>query len=380
MTTNLSGTRAEQRARLIHREIVQLLQLGAVAIIAFFLIRSLAADNRETVLRSGAEWYQRGSRELAEGHTGAAVAAFRRATLSHRTEAKYVLALADALSRQHQNELARAALLELRESTPESPQVNLQLARLAVTSGDAAEAVSYYHNTLYAPWRAGDEDERRAVRLELVDFLLQRKQAGNAVAELTALAADSPDTASAHRQLATRFAAAGDPRTALAQFQAVLRHAPADQPALVGAGDAAFALGEFSLARRYLGGVRDGEAPVVEKRDLVDLIIASDPLAPRLGAAERRRRLTTDLAYATARVNECSAATTANGPALPADLRTRSSALETELRSGHVGMDVIEDGLDVVADLLVLAARHCAPSPRDRALRIVTERHASERR
>ena len=42
--------------------------------------------------------------------------------------------------------------------------------------------------------------------------------------------------------------------------------------ALTGAGEAAFELGQYQLARRYLRGIPGGDTRLVEKRDLVDLI------------------------------------------------------------------------------------------------------------
>ena len=177
MPTDASTDRADALARFIHREILQLLLLGALAVAAFFVTRALAASNRETTLNNGAEWYQRGTNLAREGDLAEAVESFRRAAVTNRREPKYVLALADALSRQHQNDAARAALLSLRGSMPEDPEVNLRLARLAARRGDIAETVSYYQNTLYAPRRAGENEQRRRVRLELIDFLLGRKQA-----------------------------------------------------------------------------------------------------------------------------------------------------------------------------------------------------------
>ena len=196
MATDPAATPNDARARLIHREIVQLLQLGVLAVAAFFLTRALAESNRDTTRRNGAEWYERGTQLLAGGEAERAVTAFRRAVVTNRQEPKYVLALAGALARQHQNDAARASLLALRESAPEHPEVNLQLARLAAARTDIAEAVRYYHSTLYAPWPREDEERRRQVRLELIDFLLRHGQTESGISELVALSTDVPDQAS----------------------------------------------------------------------------------------------------------------------------------------------------------------------------------------
>src|SRR6188474_1345492 len=105
------------------------------------------------------------------------------------------------------------------------------------------------------------------------DRLPPRPEAGDsAIAELVALATDIPDEPTAHLELASRFARAGDRRNALTQFQSALRRAPGDLRALTGAGEAAFELGQYQLARRYLRGIPGGDTRLVEKRDLVDLI------------------------------------------------------------------------------------------------------------
>jgi Flp pilus assembly protein TadD len=377
MATDSSTDRADALARLIHRETVQLLLLGALAVAAFFVTRALAASNRETTLGNGVEWYRRGTSLARDGDLAGAVESFRRAAMTNRREPTYVLALADALSRQAQNEAARTALLSLRESRPEDPEVNLRLGRLAAGRGDIAEAVSYYRNTLYAPWRTGDHDRRRQVRLELIDFLLGRTLTDSAIAELMALTADMPDEPAAHLELAYRFARAGDTRNALTQFQHALRRAPRDMEALAGAGNAAFELGEYQLARRYLRGIPRGDTGLAEKRDLVDLIIAGDPLLPRLGAAERRQRLSGGLSYARDRLAGCHPET--SGQVAP-ELQRRVQSLERELQSRRVDTDAIEEGLDVIAQLIGTATRQCPPSLRDRALVTIAQRHAADRR
>src|SRR5262249_27559796 len=119
----------EDRASLIHREILQLLLLILVAVGAFFVTRAIAADNHKMTLRDAAEWYERGERQLDAGHADQAIESFRRATVKHRNDKRYVLALAGALASTRQDEAARSALLALRESSPEDRDINLELAR-----------------------------------------------------------------------------------------------------------------------------------------------------------------------------------------------------------------------------------------------------------
>src|SRR5581483_9147544 len=168
------------------------------AVAAFFATRSLAASNRAMTLRDAADWYRRGQQALAEGRVAEAVDDFRRTTVRNRHDKTYVLALAGALARNGDDEAARGVLLALRESLPEDPETNLELARLAARGGDVPETMRYYHNALYAPWPPERTDERRIARLELVRFLLMHGQSNRALPELLAMAADLPDEPAAH--------------------------------------------------------------------------------------------------------------------------------------------------------------------------------------
>jgi Flp pilus assembly protein TadD len=373
-----------QRANLIHREIVRLTLLGAVAIVAFFVTRTIAASNREMSLRDAAEWYQRGEAQLASGDVGPAIDSFRRATVKHRWEKKYVLALARALARNRQDQAARGALLALRERAPEDPEVNLQLARLAAEQQDVTQALGYYHNTLYAPWSADQTDARRSVRLELVDFLLKNNQTSRAVSELLALSTDLPDDAPIHVQVAKRFLEAGDNGHALDQFQHALGTSPADGDALAGAGEAAFRLANYPLARRYLRRAPDTIDDVRATSEVVELVISNDPLASRLRSAERQRRLIAEFAYAKQRLSECMA-TLSNSRAPTDDERAlgdQADSFEAQLRPPAIHeTDTIESGVELICRLETAATKACPPaSPHDRALLLIAHSHGVDQR
>ena len=372
----------EPGAQIIHRELVQLVQLGLLAVAAFLLTRALAASTHAVIQRDAATWYERGAALAARGDLAPAIAAFRRASALDHHQPRYVLALADALAQHQDNDTARALLLTLRESMPEHADVNLRLARLATARHDVTEALHYYRHTLYATWNVNQEGRRRRVRLELIDFLLGHQQANTATAELIAVSADTADEPAAHMELASRFARAGDQRRALAQFQGALRRSPREPAALAGAGEAAFELGEYELARRYFRSTARNTPALADKRELVDLVLAGDPLAPRLGARQRRTRLAADLAYARERLAACPSMNIDTSPAANVSaLRQDSEELAARLRSpGGMDMDSLEEGVDLIARIEREAARTCAPSLRDRALLLIAERHAEGRR
>ena len=270
------------QARLLRRQIFQLSALILIVVTAFFATRALAASNRSMRLADGAEWYARGQRQMAHGDIPRAVDAFRRATVASRTDTRYVLALARALALDGQNDAARRALLTLRETAPEDVGINLALARLAADGGDVTTASRYYHNALYAPWRDDQAAARRAVRIELVDVLLAHERVAPALSELLVLSANLPDDPALQREVARRFAAAGDLRHALDEFERALRTMPDDAGALAGAGQAALALGDYARARRYLD--RKRQLPRAHASIEV-LIIADGPLLDEIAGA-----------------------------------------------------------------------------------------------
>ncbi len=298
----------------VHREILQTAALVVVAIAAFVFTRAIAASSRTTTLKDAEAWYQRGREQVAHGQLESAIASFRRATVRNRVERRYVLALAHALALQHETEPARSALLALRESFPEDPEINLELARLAAQRQDVTEAVRFYHNALYAPWPSEAADARRAARLELIEFLLNHAQSGRALSELLAVANDLPDQLRLYDKVGQLFTRAGDYRHALDQFQHALAVDPADPTALAGAGISAFHLGDFARARTFLRKAPTDRSDVVHAREVADLILSKDPLVNRIGNAERRRRLIADIDYVEDRLARCLAGRTANPP------------------------------------------------------------------
>jgi Flp pilus assembly protein TadD len=378
--SNDPATDIAEGTALIHREIGQLSVLILIAAAAFFATRSIAASNRTMSLRDAADWYQRGQQALGQGQTTDAIEAFRRTTVRNRNDKTYTLALAQALMRNGDDEAARGVLQALRDSLPEDPEINLQLGRLAARQDDVTEAARFYHNALYAPWPADRTEERRAVRVELVRLLVAHNQSGRALAELQALAADLPDEPSAHVQIGTLFADAGDEAHALDQFQRALRLAPADGAALAGAGLSAFRLGRYTLARTYLRRAPVSVGDVAATRDLVESVLSNDPLASRLGPMERRRRLVADLEYARQRWSECLAAR--------ADTRSDDAGLQRETDqfldrlkkpTSVLDQDMSEAGVDLVDRLARNIVKDCeTPAARDRALALIGRQHTGD--
>jgi Tfp pilus assembly protein PilF len=368
------------RAAFVHREVLLLGVLSAIAIAAFFLTRAVAANNRDMSLRDAAEWYAQGNRALVQGRVENAIDAFRRAMARDRENKTYALSLARALASHQDNAAARSLLLTLRDATPEDAEINLELARLAAREGDVDGARRFYHSALYAPWPIDLTDARRAVRFEFIRFLLMHHDPAHALPELLAATPELPDEAAAHVTTAQLFAEAGDQNHALEQFQRALQLARDDAKALAGAGQAAYQLGQFTQARDYLN--RAPRTPdVAATLALIDEVLADDPLAPRIGSRERARRLMANLEYARQRLEGCftGSPSSAQRPPENASLDDEATDFATNtFKSGTaaIDQDSLETGVDLLDRISSYIATHCAPmTPRDQAQLLISRRH-----
>ena len=112
----------------------------------------------------------------------------------------------------------------------------------------------YYHSAIYGVWPRDGETNRLKTRLELCQFLIARHDTSGAEAELIAFAAEIPNEGGGtlDEQAGELFLTVGDANRALVEFRRALAapHPPAGS--LRGAGLAAFQLGDYFQAERYL--------------------------------------------------------------------------------------------------------------------------------
>ena len=344
--------------------------LTTIAASAFVATRALAARAEHLAVQDAARWYTRGQEFLAESDADAAAVAFRRATMKHRGEKRYVLALAEALGRSGNRDPAARALLGLRELSPEDVDVNLALARLARARGDTSEAVRYYHHALYAP--AATAGSSRDLRFELVEFLLESDQQARAVSELIAASIDLPNDPSVRLDLADLFLRAGSPSRAAAQYQLILREDREHLRALEGAVRAAFELGDYRSAAAYR--LPDAASAEVIARVLVSRnVLSRDPLASRLSAAERRRRLLLNITYLEERYQACRGT-----PETPVEYPQPLLDLRTRARPAAIGRDTeaLESAMATIDRLREELEASCGPATSiDQALAIIARTH-----
>jgi len=346
---------------------------------AFFGTRAIAHDTEALRLRQAAAWFDAAQHASRDGNTEAALAGLRRAVSKDPGNRQYRLALANALATTDRHEEAKRVLLALREAQAEDPDTNLQLARLEARGADADAARRYYQNALTALWRPELTEQRRHVRTELIEFLLAHEERARALSELLVLAANLPQDAGVQVRVARMFLTAGDPRLALEHYASALRLNPKSPEALAGAGEAAFELADYNRALRYLKAVTPDDARVAELREVARLVLDGDPLAPRLGANERRRRVLLAFDQAMRRLETCLTDPSVGANASLEPLRDEAQAFQASLGlpRRREPRDLVDDGIDLAYRIERAVEERCgAPlAPLDRALLLIGRRH-----
>ncbi len=375
----------EGRVQLVHRELVLLVVLVIVAAAGFLLTRAVAAGNDRMRRQDAAAWYGAARQDLDDGRSADAITALRRAATKDPTNMRYQVALAAALASSHQDESARQVLVGLRETAPEDAEVNTELARLESRSGDLTNARRYYQSALNALWSPEQSERRRTLRLELIRLLLDHQEKSRALAELLILSAGLPGVAAPQVEAGRLLLEAGDPRSALDRFSEALKREPANATALSGAGVSAFALADYPRALHYLSLVPAPTAEIAEMRSLAELVLAHDPLAPRLPTNERFRRLVDAVTHARQRLADCLPLAPSDTPTHQAldVLQRESMAFEPSLtvKALHESPDTIETGIELVDRIEQATAKGCMPlAPLDRALALVGRLHRTAER
>jgi tetratricopeptide (TPR) repeat protein len=372
---------------MIQRE--PLLLAGLVVVIAaFFSLTTFAAHAYHRKQEQFARrWYTRGEEALKGSRPAEAAENFRNALAYSRDNDLYRLRLAQALMSDHRPQEARAHLLSLWEKEPGDGTLNLELARLAVMWGDTRQAIRYYHAAIYGVWPDNPAEHRLQMRFELSEYLLQRhtvQETKDAQAELVALVAElPPQDGAGQTRLGRLLLEAGLYARALAAFRSALNAQPNLVPALEGAGEAAFRMGEYETARRYLLPVVAQKAKDEHSQELLnlsELVLKLDPSMRGLSSRERARRALHDFQLALARGEACT-----NSPeAAPADQgltalvrQAKSTAPSEKLLAGNP--DEIEKTMGLTFKLEQAAAQCGSPRLEDKALALLGERQEAAR-
>jgi tetratricopeptide (TPR) repeat protein len=365
--------------RLAQRQLLILAALVATCVVLFLFTREAAARLERTRIQTAATWYARGQAALAAGDEDGAMAAFRAAMTNDPGSLPYSLALADALTAGARHDQARTLLLRVREEAPDDPRINTRLARLAAAGGDLPVAIRYYQNALYGAWDTGEDEAQRRLRIELIRLLLQRADRESALSQILVLSKNVPGEVEAYVQVGQLFLDARAPADAAEAFDRALQLEPAGGAALAGAGEALFQLADYAPAQRYLRAAVQAGAGLpgsAARLEVVRLILAGDPMAPRLSSNDRQRRLGLLLDRAVERLEACRLP--APEPALLA-LLAEATALRDSLGPGSVRRDpnLPETGVELIGRVEAFAAVSCGPgTPLDEALGLIARRRA----
>ena len=370
--------------RLYLRQQPVMLSIVAAIGIVFFLFVTFLSRTYYTQRQSlGNRWFQRGVADLQAKNYAAAVTEFRAALLYSRDDYDYQLNLAEALiGAKHAGE-ASAYLLNLWDREPEDGLVNLELARIAAQQGQIEQSIRHYHDAVYAAWPAGQEQKRRDARFELIELLLRTNAKTQAQAELIALAENVDDDPEQQQRIGDLFIRAQDYEHALASYRIVLKSKPSDPNAMAGAGNAAFALGRFALAKNYLsnaGALTPQNAQVTEQLKMSELVLKMDPYRPKIPVAERNRSVMRAFAAAGQRLRACEAAKrSAPQPGTPQlTLSDSWAAMKARLTEAELRRDpeLMDSTMELAFRIERQSDESCGPPVEaDQALLLIAKSH-----
>jgi tetratricopeptide (TPR) repeat protein len=296
---------------LARRTPLVLATLMLIAIAGFAAVSRLVTRLKANEKRIAWHTYEAGLAEVQAGRAELALEDFRAALVYDRDNPEYQLNLARALRETGWLDESEAYLLHLWDAAPQDSTINLALARLAARRGSTDDALRYYHNAIYGAWTSNSDENRRQTRFELIDFLLKQNAWPQAQAELLALAQVLPPDPAQRIKVAELFAEARAYQEALAEYESVLKGNSKDAAALAGAGEAAFQIGRYRTAVRYLeeSAKENPDDPHTRQRlQTATLVLETDPFLRRISDAERNRRITRAFAQAGDRLRSCAQA------------------------------------------------------------------------
>ena len=321
----LTPEERQLRQKLILRDSLALLSLFAIVIVLFFitlaLFHSFSVHRQELAQR----WLTRGENALRAGQPLVAIDALRSALAYAPDDENMQIELAEALAAARRTEEAVAYFNTLLEGRPGNGMINLQLARLAAKQGDEANALDHYQAALDGTWQGDGYVRRREVRLELAQYLIDRKHFDRARNQLLIAAGNAPDDVNIELQIAGLLETAQDPANALHLYKKGLQHRPARLTALQGAGRTAYALNHFLQAKQYLERTLNHpdfeKQPAEAQAQLRNMLSDADHIlllypGPELSVRGRAQRILGNKKIAQERLADCLSSKTTVPPAL----------------------------------------------------------------
>lgn len=370
-------------------EPVQLAVLTAIAVIFFVAVTGLSRLYRTQQESLGNRWYTRGTADLSTGNFNQAMLEFRTALRYSRDNYDYQLNLAESLLGLKRTQEAYAYFINLWERKPEDGVVNLELARIAAASSEQGQAERYYHNALYATWPGDQVVQRRETRVELIEYLLKIGADEQAQSELIALEANLGNDPVQQARLGDLFMRAHDYERALGAYRESWRSNRHNEAAAAGAGWAAFEVGEYAEAQKYLQAeltMNPKDTQSVERLKMTNLVLQMDPFHRGISVAHRNRMVVDAFATAGARLKLC--AIPVAGSSTSKQVQSNSPAMDPTLVDGWAELqgritprgldrdpDLVESAMDLVFEIEHQTASCGVVSPTDQALLLIAKSH-----
>lgn len=327
-------------------------------------------------------WYIQGQKALQAGKPAEALSDVRSARFHEPTDPAYQLRLARALVAMGRLDEAQSYLLRLWESDPANGPVNLELGLLAMKKAEIPQVITYFHNAIDGVWN-GQHVHRWQLREQLCEYLIAEGRRDEALAELTALSAETPDNAALRTQVANLFLKLEDNGIALKEYRRSLELDRNQPQAWLGAGKAAFALGDYQTARSELARAVAEDRANAEAARLLRLtqrVIEVDAFDRHASLRERYKRTIFAYRHALERLSICAASKreSLDVPTLQTELeKAYADAMnmkpEVKMEALQRNPDLLEREMNLVFRIERLTAMACgAPSSRlDQALLVI---------
>jgi tetratricopeptide (TPR) repeat protein len=365
------------------REPLVIVVLSLSAIAFFFLVSGLSGLYQRTLSSRARLWSVRGENDLNAGRIAEAIKDFQVALTYSRDNFDYELSLAQTLVTLKRTEEARIYLINLWQRQPENGPVNLQLARIYAGKRDVTQALRYYHNAIYAVWSGDADAQQLAARMELVRFLLDSRAFNQAEAELIAIGRNLPENASLQMEIGDLFMRVPDYERAFVLYRKALKSDHHSPDALARVGRAAFELGQYDVAERYLKSALAERADDAQSAQLLATCKAVHNLDPYSywSPIERDRTVLSDFNTAGERLKSCMGASTAgaSNPALQS-LNVQWMDMEATINkhSLRAHPEWSASAMDLVFNIERETSSFCGPpTGDDRFLLLIAKRHGS---
>jgi tetratricopeptide (TPR) repeat protein len=366
----------------IRQKPVMLALLAVLAVIGFGAVSGLSRGYRAQRESLGNRWFSRGVADLSAGHFASAVTDFRAALLYSRDNYDYQLNLAEALIGLGRTIEAHSYLVNLWDREPENGVVNLDLARIAAQRGQREQAQRFYHNAIYATWPRDQEGKRRDTRLELIEYLLSINARAQAQSESIALEENLGDDPSQQERVGDLFLRAQDYEHALAAYHLSLRSDRHNEVALAGAGWAAFELGRYALAERYLEAAvasNLGDTQSADRLKTTELVLRQDPFRRQISGVQRNEIVGEAFATAGQRLKSCGVSASSAVPtAAQPNLADSWAKMKPRISQEQLGRnpDLVEQAMDLVFTIERQTSASCGPpAGADLALLLIAKLH-----